>query len=356
MTTSRTVTGTDPGTKSAAEVEREVRESRARVERTLDQIQERLSPGELIDQAVTYFRHSGGSEFARNLGDSVKHNPMPVALVAVGLAWMMMSGRRADDDGYDRAAWDEGYGSVEEWDDELVGGGPEASPLYETGYAPFATDATERWNESDETAEVGDDHDSVGDQAREGLRRARHKADELVDRARDAARGAADEVGAKANAMAGRARAGVTRTRHGFRDAGAGVARYGRRARRGVLETFYEQPLVLGALGLAVGAAIGAAVPASAAEDSVMGEAGDRIKRDAERVGREQLAKARATAGAAVEAGRAEAERQGLTAEGAKGAARTIRDKVEQVAEAAADAARDQADQEGLGRSGGSAD
>jgi hypothetical protein len=68
--------GTDPGSKSAAEIEREVQQSRAEVEHTLDAIQARLSPGQLLDQAVGYFREGRGVEFARNLGDSITQNPI----------------------------------------------------------------------------------------------------------------------------------------------------------------------------------------------------------------------------------------------------------------------------------------
>jgi hypothetical protein len=62
-----------------------VKQERAEVERTLDELQERLSPGQLIDQAVTYLRGSGGADLMRNLGETVKRNPMPLALVGVGL-------------------------------------------------------------------------------------------------------------------------------------------------------------------------------------------------------------------------------------------------------------------------------
>ena len=85
--------GTDPGTGSPAELEREARESRADVERTLDAIQDRLSPGQLVDQVARYMRDNGG-EFARNFGDTVRQNPVPVVLVGVGLAWMMLGSRR----------------------------------------------------------------------------------------------------------------------------------------------------------------------------------------------------------------------------------------------------------------------
>ena len=70
-----------------------MRESRADVERTLDAIQDRLSPGQLVDQVARYMRDNGG-EFVRNFGDTVRQNPVPVVLVGVGLAWMMLGSRR----------------------------------------------------------------------------------------------------------------------------------------------------------------------------------------------------------------------------------------------------------------------
>ena len=105
--------GTDPGSKSAAEIERDVQQSRADIEHTLDAIQERLSPGQLVDQAVGYFRGGRGVDFARNLGDSIAANPIPVTLMGVGLAWMMISGQRTGRNG-DRegsAYWGRGSGS-----------------------------------------------------------------------------------------------------------------------------------------------------------------------------------------------------------------------------------------------------
>jgi hypothetical protein len=97
----------------------------------------------------------------------------------------------------------------------------------------------------------------------------------------------------------------------GWRAARAGY--YGRRARHGVLRTLDEQPLVLGAIGLAIGAALGAALPPSETEDRLMGEARDEALRRATKAGRKQAEKARAAAGAVVQAAREEADKQGLT-------------------------------------------
>ena len=71
--------------------------SRAEVEDTLEAIQDRLSPGQMFDQAVAYLRGSGGKEFMRNFGATVRDNPVPVALLGTGLAWLSCPGRDPGD-------------------------------------------------------------------------------------------------------------------------------------------------------------------------------------------------------------------------------------------------------------------
>ena len=128
------------------------------------------------------------------------------------------------------------------------------------------------------------------------------------------------------------------------------------RARRGFFDTLHEQPLVLGALGLAAGAAIGAALPTTDKEDEWLGDSRDRLAERAKEAGWEQVEKARAAAGAAYSAAREEAERQGLTLEGGKAAAEsaaeTVRHKAERVAEAATEAAKTEAERQNLAHSG----
>lgn len=79
--------------KSPDEIEREVEEARARLASTLGEIRERMSPGQLVDQAIDYARASGGGEFTRNFGRSVRDNPLPVALVGLGIGWLFMADR-----------------------------------------------------------------------------------------------------------------------------------------------------------------------------------------------------------------------------------------------------------------------
>jgi Protein of unknown function (DUF3618) len=335
---------TNPGAKSADEVQREVRQSRAEVEEALDAIQERLSPGQLFDQAVGYLRGSEGNAFLRNLGATVRDNPVPLVLMGTGLAWLMLSGPRPKMPYYDRD---------DLLDDYAYGPGD-----YH-GYDPGADDAaeyddvsaegplgTEPVTSAEESAEAP--HSGVQGLAEDASETAR----EWSERARTAARGA--RAGARRFGAGARDRLSETREqlRHGAHRAGARAGYYGRRVRRGFFETLHEQPLVMGALGLAVGAAIGAALPATQTEDEWMGETRDRLKDRATDAGAEQLEKARATAAAAYDAARDEAERQGLTPESAVAAAESVERKAGRVAAAATEAAKTEAERQKLGQTG----
>lgn len=48
-----------------------------------DELRERITPGQLVDQAVDYARDSGGGMFVRNLGRQTTANPLPVALAGL---------------------------------------------------------------------------------------------------------------------------------------------------------------------------------------------------------------------------------------------------------------------------------
>jgi hypothetical protein len=302
-TSTENTTSTDPGSKSAAEIEREVHQSRAEIEQTLDAIQARLSPGQLVDQVVEYFRGGRGGEFARNLGDSITQNPIPLALVGVGLAWMMFGGQRFARDG-DRPGsryWDEAESPYwDDWDGE-----PEAiEEGHYTGLAEGSTGHMHTGAGAPAGTSYGEERGGFGEDLKESSQAAKDKLGELGDQARSAAARGRERV----------AHAGA-RMRHRAHDARARASHYGRRARQGMLRSLDEQPLVLGAIGLAIGAALGAALPPSATEDRLMGEARDEALRRATKVGRAQAEKVRHAAGAVAQAARDEAAGQGLTSE-----------------------------------------
>jgi len=72
------------------DLERDVAEERARVDATLDEIQRRLTPGQLVDEVLRQGRGTS-TEFVANLGRTLSANPIPTALVGVGLLWLLLA-------------------------------------------------------------------------------------------------------------------------------------------------------------------------------------------------------------------------------------------------------------------------
>ena len=73
-------------------LERDVAEERARVDATLDEIQRRLTPGQLVDEVLRHGRGTGADVMA-GLGRTLAANPVPTALVGVGLLWLLLAPR-----------------------------------------------------------------------------------------------------------------------------------------------------------------------------------------------------------------------------------------------------------------------
>jgi hypothetical protein len=76
------------------QIQRDIDRTRAEMGETLEMIRHKLSPGELLDQALSYLKDSGVGQFSRNLGATVQHHPIPVALLGVSIAWLMLVGSR----------------------------------------------------------------------------------------------------------------------------------------------------------------------------------------------------------------------------------------------------------------------
>ena len=84
---------------STRDLESQAENDRAQIAATLDELRSRMSTGQIVDQAIAYAHGHGGAEFVRNLGSQVKTNPLPVALVAAGLGWLMIVAIRAGERG-----------------------------------------------------------------------------------------------------------------------------------------------------------------------------------------------------------------------------------------------------------------
>lgn len=199
------------------EIERDIERTRVSLGNTIEELETRLSPGELLDQVVGVARRHGG-DFATNLGRSAENHPLPLLLTAVGIAWMMASANRPP---------------------------PPARPRGQHG------DLSSR----------GAD--------------AKHRMQHSLDSAKSAASAVSDRASRASHAVGDRVSAVGESVGH----AGQRMRAQSRRMRDGFSHMLEDQPLLLGAMGIALGAALGAALPRSEAEDRLLGEASDAAAR-----------------------------------------------------------------------------
>jgi hypothetical protein len=280
------------GTKTSAELEREVDAQRDRVGQRIEEIRQRLSPGQLLDEALAYTK-DGGSHFASNLGQQIQANPMPAAIAAIGLGWLMISGARG--------------GAVP----------ADATPRYDDASYPYARagsgglrrvshaadDSGEWWSEFETTS--GDRYrarsNEFGERAGHFTDKAGKMFSGFIDDTGNRVRDFRDEAG---NALKGTtdwashswhdvqegAAWGVRAAGSAVRSAGAGLVSGGRQLggtvqnqsdalARQIGSLFDNQPLIAGALAFAAGAALGATLPHTAQEDELIGDQADEVRR-----------------------------------------------------------------------------
>jgi ElaB/YqjD/DUF883 family membrane-anchored ribosome-binding protein len=359
-------TSTNPGERSAAEIEREVEMTRARLTGTVEQLKERVSPGQVAEQAMDWLRSSGGREFVGNLGSSVRDNPMPVLLIAAGIGWLALSGGRssASNGRYTAAPSlrEPAAYPGESYPAETYAGSSQAGPVYygaEYGSPDYAgTDASSGGSGS----RMGEAASGLRDRAGDLAGRAGETASQAWDSVTGAAasvregaastgRGVADRASKAWNSATGTASHLTHRVSHMGGQAGRGLA--------GMAET---QPLLLGALGVALGAALGAMLPGSEAEDRLMGESRDRVAsrlqelagdayQQARQGAGEHLGKAQEALGEVYSQARERLAESGVSVQGGAQAlgevARELRETVEHTARDAANAARTAAERPG---------
>lgn len=79
--------------RNAEHLERTADRLREDLDRTLDALERRLAPSQLLDRSLAYLREHGG-DVASAVGDSVRRNPVPILLTVAGLGWLIVSAVR----------------------------------------------------------------------------------------------------------------------------------------------------------------------------------------------------------------------------------------------------------------------
>lgn len=264
--------------------------------------------------------------------DMVSDNTVPLALIGVGLGWLVLStarstgmfeqaqdwterqramsrGRRARLRGQFHGAQADHRGAMSRYYDEARGRVSSAMASVRRGAEELRHRAGEqmqrmRGQSGHDTAEGYDsvaDHDARADYAAYG------EGSSSYDHA-GAAAGRGQGPGGIMNRSRGMMQAVSSRTRN---------------ANDSLWDMIDEHPIAAGLMGIALGAALGASLPATRAEDEWFGEYRDRLADQAWREGEDYMERATNVAREAISAGaeaareRAadEADRQGLTSD-----------------------------------------
>ncbi len=260
-------------------IEQDLDRTRSRLGSHLTELQDRLSPGQVLDDLMGYFRGSEGAAFGRSLMDNVRGNPMPAAVTTIGLAWLMASNPRSpasgtvgssaapparlpiyghDDHFATRARLDRVKESV-----ARVANEPEHA--YSARLNMARGEAIGLARHTDETTE------SFGERIRHAMTAVQEtvtgKAHDLQGHASDAA-----EAAGSAASTFGASAQGVLQDAASY--AGGAVASGSRSAGQAggnLIAAISESPVLLGALGLAAGALLGALLPHSEQEEAALG-------------------------------------------------------------------------------------
>ena len=250
----------DSSTETAV-IKHEIERARVEMSETIGEIQDRLRPELLLQQAKDGVKEAAVEKArsimssagetaatvayqARGVGDSLasyaRQHPLQVALTVGALTWWMMRGRGDSEEWYGSAdtSWDESEGRSYRDGRSLTNRVGEYASSARDTVGEYASSARDTVGEYASTA-----RDTVGDYASSARETVGEYAESARDRAMQASEAARRAAGSASSA----------------------------------LDNFVtDNPLAVGAIALAVGAAIGMSVPASEIENRTMGDARDR--------------------------------------------------------------------------------
>jgi hypothetical protein len=239
----------EPVTEDPAAIRAEIRETRERMGETIEEIGERLNPNRLKEQVKENIRDATigrvenmatnaverVNETRRTLTNTIRENPIPAALVGIGLGWI--------------------------WWNQRQQGSLSGSSRYSSKAGRARVDVTRSYPPGTEFsgpyAEPSAAYGSTQGLAPEGggiAETVKDTAGQLADRAQNVA---------------------------------GTVAQQTRTQTRRVQEQFYDNPLAIGTATLALGLATGLAVPATRKEAELVGDARDRLVDRVRNVARE---------------------------------------------------------------------
>jgi ElaB/YqjD/DUF883 family membrane-anchored ribosome-binding protein len=231
----------------------EIEQTRARLGDTVEALGAQLNPTNLKQRVkdgvreatIGRVQHMASNtrdriaETSRGLAQTIRENPLPAAMAAAGIGWLLLSGSEK-----------------------------RSTPRRFTNGEPdeFAIPDESYHEGSGVRSRVRDVAGNVADTAQDLTERAQEATQKAVQRAKDTGERVVERVRETGDRLTSKADATMYRVRDTARTT----------ARR-VENQYDESPIGLGAVALALGLAVGLSVPRTRKETELMGEARDRL-------------------------------------------------------------------------------
>jgi ElaB/YqjD/DUF883 family membrane-anchored ribosome-binding protein len=243
------------------EIQGTIEQTREQMSETIGELQERLSPAHIkaqireatIGKVENMAQRASDTmyEARQSVVSTVTANPVPAALVGIGLAWLWMNRRSSGSASYEDSARRWRYrGGYERYPDEPYRRFPEE------GTTPYDRDAR---SEASLASKASDAISGASDKISGVVGQVREAGSQFAARTKDRVSGAVDQAQQTAERVKTSAQNQAQQAQDRFNRA------------------MDENPLAVGAIALAVGTAIGLAIPQTRKENEWMGEARDNL-------------------------------------------------------------------------------
>ncbi len=243
------------------EIEGAIEQTREQMSETIGELQERLSPAHIkaqireatIGKVENMAQRASDTmnEARRSVVSTVTANPVPAALVGIGLAWLWMNRRNGGSGSYeDSARWRYRRGEYDRYPD--------------TSYRRFQEEGTTPYDRESRSEA------SLATRASDAISGASEKISGVVGQVREAGSQFAARTKDRVSGVVDQAQQTAERVK-------TSAQNQAQQAQDRFNRAMDENPLAVGAIALALGTAIGLAIPQTRKENEWMGEARDNL-------------------------------------------------------------------------------
>ncbi len=271
------------------EIERDIEREREAMRANINTLQRKFSMDGIMNDVSDMLR-GRSSDIGRVAKETLGRNPVAVAMIGAGVAWLMLSKGGSNGASSGASADRYGFGSARSGSshrstgsrDAMGGSGMQADDM---AWLHDDWDGDDDWNRSQGGGITG--------AVKRGASNMMDTAKDAVDAVRDRASRLTDRLSHGTDGLSDTARERVVSARRAAHDAQRTAREALHKGANAATDAFENQPLVVGALAMAVGAGIGASLPRTRVEDRTLGSSSDTLVAEAQRIFKEEVHKAR---------------------------------------------------------------